>query len=372
MTQLKGLALALVLTFVLAGCRSPVFLRSSQRDPGAACADVTRAGGAYPLAEPGPYAVSRMSLAIEDAAREGRRIGVVIWYPTVPPGDLKRTIQSDAEPDRGGAPYPLIVSAVMTGEALAPYVVSHGFVWASVAAIYPYRHMGASMIDHPLDILYMLDHLASNPPDALQGLIDAEHTGAVGYSFDGYNTLAMSGARIDPAYYLAQCPDPDPATSAVISDLSAFHCAPADAWDAYVAHVPERFTVSDDGLWQPMTDPRVRAVMPMAAEGWWLFGTRGLAEVDRPVLMLAGTLDELYRENVLIYEHLGTTDKRLISFVGQDHELVYEPEMIARVAHLATAFLGYHLQGREAWGACFSKEFVVAHDDLAWDVYATD
>ncbi|MHB1318431.1 MAG: alpha/beta hydrolase family protein, partial [Anaerolineae bacterium] len=192
---------------------------------------------------------------------------------------------------------------------------------------------------------------------------------AIGYSFDGYNALAMSGARIDPAYYLAQCPDPDPTTAAAISDLPAFDCGPADDWDAYVAHVPERITAGNDGLWQPMTDPRIRAVMPMAAEGWWLFGSRGLAAVDRPALMLAGTLDELYAENALIYDHLGTPDKRLISFVGQDHMELIGPEMSARIAHLATAFFGYHLQGREAWAECFSEDWVRAHNDLAWGVY---
>ena len=29
--------------------------------------------------------------------------------------------------------------------------------------------------------------------------------GVLGYSFDGYNSLALSGARIDPKFYLEQC-----------------------------------------------------------------------------------------------------------------------------------------------------------------------
>ena len=39
----------------------------------------------------------------------------------------------------------------------------------------------------------------------LEGMIDAEYAGVMGYSFDGYNALAMSGARVDPEFYLSQC-----------------------------------------------------------------------------------------------------------------------------------------------------------------------
>ncbi|MHB1317344.1 MAG: alpha/beta hydrolase family protein, partial [Anaerolineae bacterium] len=225
MRRLTTLVLVALLASLLAGCQ-PVsrLLSTVGGDPDAACAGFSRSDDSYPLSEPGPFAVSSTAFAIEDPSREKGHIGVVVWYPAVAPGDSGRTIQSDAEPDPGGAPYPLIVSSAMTGEILAPTVVSHGFVWASVAAIYPYRKMNAAMIDHPLDILYLLEQVASKPPEVLRGLIDAERTGAIGYSFDGYNALAMSGARIDPAYYLAQCPDPDPTTAAAISDLSAFDC----------------------------------------------------------------------------------------------------------------------------------------------------
>ena len=179
----------------------------------------------------------------------------------------------------------------------------------------------------------------------------------------------MSGARIDPEYYLAQCPTPDATTEAILSWLSAFDCAPAGEWDDFAAHAGEAITASEDGLWQPMTDERIRAVMPMAGEGWWLFGERGLASVDRPTLIIAATQDELYPENALIFEHLGTPDKTLISFVGPDHMMVFDPEMVARMAHFAVAFFGYHLQGREDLAWYFSEEFVAQHDDLAWGAY---
>jgi predicted dienelactone hydrolase len=229
--------------------------------------------------------------------------------------------------------------------------------------------MGTQMIDQPLDILFALEQVASHPPEELEGMIDADHSAATGYSFDGYNALALSGARIDPAQYLAQCPNADPTTEAILSSMSAFDCGPAGAWDDFVNHAGETITASADGLWQAMTDARIQAVMPLAGEGWWLFGGRGLAAVDRPVLMIVATEDDLYPENALIYEHLGTLDKALISFVGPDHMMVYDPDMVARMAHFAVAFFGYHLQGREDLDYYFSEDFVGRYDDLAWGVY---
>jgi predicted dienelactone hydrolase len=228
--------------------------------------------------------------------------------------------------------------------------------------------MNPEMIDQPLDILFALEQMASNPPEELAGMIDADHTGAIGYSFDGYNTLALSGARLDPEYYLAQCPNPD-ATTKEILPFGTFDCGPAGAWDEFAAHAPEAITASQDGLWQPITDERIRAVMPMAGEGWWLFGERGLAAVDRPTLMIVATGDLLYPENALIFEHLGTPDKALISFIGQTHVMVFNMEMKARMAHFAVAFFGYHLQGREDLAWYFSEDFVAQHDDLAWGVH---
>jgi predicted dienelactone hydrolase len=278
-------------------------------------------------------------------------------------------VGADRDPDRSGAPYPLILSSTKVASIFAPYLISHGFVWASVDRIDTYAQMNNEMIDQPLDILFALDQVASNPPEGLEGMIDADRAGTTGYSFDGYNALALSGARIDPAQYLAQCPNPDPTTEAILSSMSAFGCGPAGAWDQFAAHAGEAITASEDGLWQPITDARIRAVMPMAGEGWWLFGERGLATVDRPILMIVATGDVLYPENALIFEHLDTSDKALISFVGPGHMMVYDPDMVARMAHFAVAYFGYHLQGREEMAWYFSEDFVAQHDDLAWGVY---
>lgn len=327
-------------------------------------------GDDLPLSEPGLYDVGQQKFTFEDPARDNRKVPITLWYPAKKPfGSESGKVIQDAEPNFKEAPYPLILSSTKVAEIFAPYLVSHGFTWASVDGIDSYMAFYQGAIDQPLDILFALEQVGDNPPEGLEGLIDANNAGTIGYSFDGFNSLAMSGARIDPEYYLAQCPTPDAVTEAILGGLSAFSCTPANKWDEFTAHVGESITTSDDGLWQPLTDPRIRAVMPMAGEGWWLFGERGLAAVDRPALILVSTEDELYKENVLIFEHLGVADKSLISFVGQNHMMIYDEEMVARMAHFATAFFGYHLQGREDLAQYFSEEFVSQYADLAWGEY---
>ena len=320
-----------------------------------------------PLSEPGPYGVGMRRFTFTDPARDDREVTISVWYPAVQPaGSTSIGFIRDADPDPREAPYPLILSSTKAAIDFAPYLVSHGFTWASVGKIESYPKMNEMMIDHPLDILFALNQVASNPPDGLEGMIDAEHAGATGYSFDGYNTLAMSGARIDPEYYLAQCPTPDATTASILSNLSAFDCGPAGAWDEFTAHAGEAITRSEDGLWQPMTDKRIRAVIPMAAEGWWLFGERGLAAEDRPALMIAGSLDTLYAENALIFEYLGTPEKTMVSIIDRDHGMISFPEIKARMAHFMVAFFGYYLQGREDYAEYFSEQFVAQYNDLAW------
>jgi predicted dienelactone hydrolase len=327
----------------------------------------------FPLSEPGPYHVGKQTSSFEDASRDNRRVWITVWYPAVQPEGWSGTplrASTNSSPDPSGAPYPLLLSSSKVAAILAPYLVSHGFSWASVNGIDTWDEYSLELIDQPLDILFALEQVASVPPEGLEGMIDAEKAGVTGYSFDGYNALAMSGARVDPEFYLARCARPDATAEAILSILPGrYQCALAGEWDAFVARAGEAIAASEDGLWQPMTDTRIRAVLPLAGEGWLLLGEKGLAAVDRPTLLIVSTKDIWYQENVLILEHLGTPEKALVSFVGEDHMMIYDPEMVARMAHFAVAFFGYHLQGRDDLAYYFSEDFVEQYDDLAWGAY---
>jgi predicted dienelactone hydrolase len=332
----------------------------------------------FPLSEPGQYDFGTRGAFSEiysfvDASRADRKISIMVWYPAKLPKDAPPSdYNPDAEPDLSGAPYPLILSSSKVGSIFGPHLASHGFVVVGVKGLDSSSNWGKWLINDPLDILFALDQVAANPLSGLEGMIDADHAGVMGYSFDGYNALALSGARIDPEYYLAQCAAADTMTPAPPEWWIKYICEMDVSWEEFTTLAGPNITTGNDGLWQPMTDDRIRAVMPMAPEGAWLFGERGLAVVDRPTLIIGATEDELNYydlEASYIFEHLGTPDKIMISFVGEGHMMVESDEPVARMKHFATAFFGYYLQGREDYAKYFSEDFVSKRDGLAWGVY---
>jgi predicted dienelactone hydrolase len=332
----------------------------------------------FPLSEPGPYDFGTRGgfsnlYVFTDPSRDGREVSLKVWYPAKLPEDAEPSdYNTDAEPDLSGAPYPLILSSAKVGSYFGAHLASHGFVVVGVKGIDVYDPWDENLFNQPLDILFALDQVASHPLEGLEGMIDAEHAGVMGYSFDGYNSLAMSGARVDPEYYLSLCANIADVQPPLPDWAIKLYCDPATHWDEFSASAGSALTASSDGLWQAMTDERIRAVVPMAPEGAMLFGERGLSTVNRPTMILVGTEDtgcDYNREAVFIYEHLGTTDKTLISFIGETHDMLFSDEPYLRMKHFAVAFFGYHLQSRQEYADYFSEKFVSKQEGLAWGVY---
>lgn len=151
-------------------------------------------------------------------------------------------------------------------------------------------------------------------------------------------------------------------------------CEMTSQWDEIITYAGKKITNNIDGLWQPMIDDRIKAVMPMAPEGAWWFGEHGLSAVDRPILIIAGTADDINpynQEIVYIYQNLGTSDKKMISFVDKGHiEMVSNLEIVAKLKHFATAFFGYYLRGCEDYLDYFSEDFVSKQDGLVWGIFS--
>lgn len=265
------------------------------------------------------------------------------------------------------------MTGIATGDnLLKSHLASYGFVVVIIRFPDSYVFYDIQVIDYPLDLLFALDQIGLNSLEGLDGVIDSDHTGVTGFSGDGWLSMAVSGVRIDPNSYLSFCEQ----VPAMVPELSKWYiqyvCDLAKKWDAFVAHVGPEYTESEDGLWQPVTDERIKAVMPMAVDGAWLYGERGLASANLPTLMIAPTKDQYTPydfETVYIYEQLGAPEKALISFIGKDHDMPFETESANRMKHFAVAFFGYHLQEREDYAYYFSEDFVAQFDDLAWGVY---
>ena len=331
---------------------------------------------AFPLSEPGPYFAGNRVYSIVDESRDGREIRLSIRYPALQQVDAQgHVIPRDAPPDMSGAPYPLILTGTNSGSLLfRSHLASYGFVMVTVSSP-GFSYMApwnSAVIDAPLDFLFALDVLTSNPPEGLEGILDTDRVGVAGYSSDGFFSLALGGARINPEYYFSQCaqaPNADPPLSPF---LTKYFCNLSERWDEFSSQVGAEISTVSDGLWQPTTDDRILAVMPMAPDSAWLYGAEGLAAIHIPSLIIAGTADDLVSYEMAscyIYEHLVNSDRVLISFIGRGHMMVDDEEVIGRIDHFAVAFFGYYLQGREDLARYFSEDFVAQQDDLAWGVY---
>jgi predicted dienelactone hydrolase len=339
-------------------------------------ATATTAQASFPLSESGPYFAGNTAYSIVDESRGGRKISLSIWYPALEQLDAQGYKNSlDAPPDLSGAPYPLILTGSNSGGLLfRSHLATYGFVMVTVNSpgfsyTSPWDH---SVIDAPLDFLFALDWLTSNPPEILENVLDTNRVGVAGYSSDGLFSLALGGARVNPEYYFSMCAQAPTMDPPIQPFLIEYYCNLSERWDEFSSQVSPRITTVSDGLWQPTTDDRILAVMPMAPDSAWLYGPDGLAAIDIPSLIIAGTADDLVSYKMTscyVYDHLVNSDTVLISFIGKYHMMVEDQPVISRIDHFAVAFFGYYLQGREEFASYFSEEFVTQFNDLAWGVY---
>lgn len=337
----------------------------------ASCAAPSPGGTPVPsLEEPGRYAVGYVHLTVTDPSRADRTVELTVWYPAVADGAAAGSRMHRVAPDPAEAPYPLLVSSTKVARILAPHLVGRGFVWASVDRIDYWYEYGTEILEQPRDLLLALETAASDPPTELATMIDADNTGVLGYSFDGMNAWTLSGARIDPGFYREQCAHPEQADDAVRFGVTEWgYCAlhPAERWAAFEkAAGPE--VVGDDELWQPVTDPRIKAVMPMAGDGWLLFGERGMAAVQRPILAVVADEDGVLGEMSLLFQHVSSPQRIFVRFPGRDHGMIQQPDAVQQLGLLAAAFFGVHLQGRTDYGRYLTREYVEESAGLAWGV----
>jgi len=334
----------------------------------------TREPPAFPFAERGPYWTGNRVYTFVDESRDGRRIEVQIYYPALKEANGQGgTITRNAEADMSGAPYPLILTDITSGNVFfKSHLASYGFVMALVNSPDSYSKVDFQMMDHPLDFLFALDQIGLDSLEGLEGVIDANNTGVSGFSGGGWISMALSGVRIDPEYYLSFCENAPTMEPELSANYINFYCNLAGKWEAFTLHVAPEIKDCDDGLWQPVTDERIRAIMPMAPDVAILYGNQGLAAMDLPTLIIA-PVDDQYTpydfETVFIYEQLGSSEKSMISFIGKDHDMPYISEPTKRMKHFAVAFFGYYLQGHEDYAYYFSEDFVSQVDDLAWGIY---
>jgi predicted dienelactone hydrolase len=256
-------------------------------------------------------------------------------------------------PDTANGPYPLVVFSPGLGtDPLGLYmnttlrpIASHGFVILTAAARgEAFRGRGdfwAGAATRPLDMRRLIDYAGklTAPGGPLAGLIDTERIGVVGHSSGGWTALMEAGAQMDLGWCAAH---PD-----LVAKLPLSNCP------QFVPHQGEIATMlglksAPAGLWPPMNDTRVDAVIAVSPDGdIWGADYGGVASAKAPTMVMAGSADT---DNVPelcaypIYEHLGSTKKTLAVFEQGDHWLGWSVYGNA-ITHIMNAFLLAELKG---------------------------
>jgi predicted dienelactone hydrolase len=176
-----------------------------------------------PPAEPGPHAVGRTTLELDDGSRS-RPLVADVWYPAdadavgdpsiyqfIPGIEFASESALAEVPVAADGPYPLVIYSHGSGglryvaSFFTELLASHGFVVASV------DHVGNTAVelvaggdvdrdqiayDRVLDVEFLIDQMlaaSSAGEGLLSGSVDPERIGVSGHSFGGFTAFAAVG-----------------------------------------------------------------------------------------------------------------------------------------------------------------------------------
>ena len=260
----------------------------------------------------GKNTVEQQTLTLQDRQRN-RRIPVDIYW------------------SRSHTPAPLVVISHGFGanrqffSYLARHLADHGI---TVAAI---EHPGSNsvainnasnqvnlaqllpaseFIDRPKDVSFLLNELEkiNSQSGQLQGKLNTEQVNVIGHSLGGYTALALVGGEVDLKQLREFCQ----------TSLS-FGQSPGDWLQCAAASLKEN---------KPqLQDQRVKSAIALNPLVGKLFGTNGLAQVTKPVLILAGTEDALtpaLTHQIRPFNQLRGS-KYLLTAIGATHLSITDP-----------------------------------------------
>lgn len=293
----------------------------------------------------GPYAVGARDYAIRTGADT---VLITVWYPALNPNHSKERIVyqvndqlprvadlpaaalriygralANAQPDMTQAPYPLVIFSPGLGafrqanSYLVEHLASHGFVVIAAdtrgeSGEEFWLGMATRVLDTQAVIVYAEQLTAST--GELAGLIDTEHIATAGHSSGGWAALAGAGAQFDFGWCTA---NPE-----IVAENPLSNCPQFMGHQAEIAAMVG-LDVAPTGMWPPLHDPRVDAVISFAGDGdIWGANYEGIAALTVPALIMTGENDILNipeRTAYPIYEHLSSANKSLVVFERANH-----------------------------------------------------
>jgi predicted dienelactone hydrolase len=370
-------------------------------------------GGLYidapELAHPGTHAVGVQSLTMVErdqldlggfdpatgiAPKRDRTLKVELWFPAKAMPGAKPVVYSDAmesEPPKpprpftiegvavrdakpDGGRYPLVIVSHGYGNVpvamswLTENLASKGYVVAAIRHEDLYLNRAGfphAALRRPLDIAFVARELQRILGGA-QGSIDPTRTALIGYSMGGYGVLAAGGATLDPA-------------GGLVTGTPNGLLAPYARGGALRASLQA---------------PAVKAVVALAAAGgaFGAFGTTGLADLQSPLLLIAGDRDltvDYTTGSRAYFDQAIRSNRYLLTFLQGGHALglgpappemrddlwnqdwfedpVWRKERLMAISlHFVTAFLDLHVKGDSSRGS-YIDGLVVQSNDGTWE-----
>lgn len=160
-----------------------------------------------------------------------------------------------------------------------------------------YRVIPGDLVNRPLDIKYFLNTLAATA--APDWMIDINQVGLVGHSMGGYTALAVAGASIDWPGVQQEC-------QRRLNDQRNFTFNLSMLLQC-------RITTAGSAVTN-LRDERVKAAMAINPIGSAIFGQSGIAEIQIPMMIVAGSEDIFappLEEQFIPFTWLTTPDKYL-------------------------------------------------------------
>jgi predicted dienelactone hydrolase len=165
-------------------------------------------------------------------------------------------------------------------------------------------------IERPKDVSFLLNELAklNTQSGQLQGKFNTEKVTVIGHSLGGYTALALVGGEVNLEELRKFCK----------TDLSLGE-SPGDWLQCAAASLKEKKL--------QLKDERVKSAIALNPLVGKLFGSKGLAQVNQPVLMLTGTEDVLtptLKHQIAPFAQLRSS-KYLITAIGGTHMSISDP-----------------------------------------------
>ncbi len=156
--------------------------------------------------------------------------------------------------------------------------------------------------NRPKDISFVIDELERRNPTEFQNRLDLQNVGLAGHSFGGYTAIAVAGAEIDFEHLRDNC-------QMMYSGLDLSILLECRALELPQANYRFR-------------DERVKAVFAANPVNRSIFGEKGLAKIQIPIVLGAGSYDPAANpifEEAASFTWLKTPDKYLAMVEGQAH-----------------------------------------------------